>query len=540
MQDLFLRNLAAITQRAGRGVSLGTPLLPLSAWSDETPAAAAVRLREEVGSRRPATLFVIGSGGGAILDAIEAANPEAEVVLLEPDPGPAERLLKNRDLTIWVLTGRLTLLVGPDYQGATGSWRPDTVPKQSPPLLVLPEVADRLPVETQDAERLVQRLVEEARGNADARRAHASRYLLQTLANASSIAREGDVASLTGAFPRTPAIVVGAGPSLDGHLAALAAVADRAVIIACAAAARPLMAAGITPRFIIAVDPSESNGAHLAGLQNARASWLVAEGSVHPPAFAAYDRRTFVFNVSDHHPWPWLAGLGIRRGRLATWGSVATSALDFALGLGCSPILFAGLDFAFTGGRPYCRGTTFESQWALWMAEGHGFEAICQQAISRWPVALEPDAEGRLVRTAPHLVSFRNWMRQRIESSSRVRFKQVTPGGILHHPCIEQTTAEDALANAERLDGRQIDARIRVLHRATSPAVERLFHGIDRLLESEPGEGGDDPRDAWIAFSGRTLRREVFAAALVTHEHEAWRKGQLSTLIDAVNNAVLE
>jgi hypothetical protein len=129
--------------------------------------------------------------------------------------------------------------------------------------------------------------------------------------------------------------------------------------------------------------------------------------------------------------------------------------------------------------------------------------------------------DGSLVRTAPHLISFRNWIRQRIESSSRARFKHVTPGGILHHPCIEQTTFADALAGAVSLDPGVIDARIRALHRATPAATERLFKGIDRLLALE--SQADDPRAAWSAFSGRSIRPDMFAAALSSHEHEAWR-----------------
>ena len=133
------------------------------------------------------------------------------------------------------------------------------------------------------AEHLVERLLEEARANADARRAHAGRYLLQTLANAAAITREGDAATLFGAFPRTPAIIVGAGPSLDGSLEDLKTAADRALVIACSAAARPLLGSGISPRFIVSVDPSESNGMHLAGLPSSRGSWLVGEGSLWQP-----------------------------------------------------------------------------------------------------------------------------------------------------------------------------------------------------------------------------------------------------------------
>ena len=50
-------------------------------------------------------------------------------------------------------------------------------------------------------------------------------------------------------------MIVGAGPSLDDSLAALARSRDRAVVLAADTALRPLLAAGIRPDIVAAVDP---------------------------------------------------------------------------------------------------------------------------------------------------------------------------------------------------------------------------------------------------------------------------------------------
>jgi len=42
---------------------------------------------------------------------------------------------------------------------------------------------------------------------------------------------------------------------------------------------------------------------------------------------------------------------------------VVTSALDLAVRAGCSPIIFAGLDLAFTRGQNYCRHTPLDDLW---------------------------------------------------------------------------------------------------------------------------------------------------------------------------------
>lgn len=524
MSEFLADNLRALRARIGHDPVLGPAEAPIVERPEDLSEAAR-RLDDAVGAAVPSTVFLIGCGLGAMIDAIAHQYPSADVIVLEPDPATASRLLERRDWTQAFRTGRLALFVGPDYQGASGHWRPSRILAGEQLVIVDPALADRLPEETRKAEHVVARVIEEGRANAEARRVHAGRYLLHTLANASAVAREGDVASLAGAFRGRPAMIVGAGPSLDGRLEELRSAADRCVIIAAAAAARPLSAAGICPQFIVAVDPTELHATHLFGLQT-RASWLVGEGSLHPTAFATFDRRSFVFNVSEHHPWPWLGLLGIARGRLATWGSAATSALDLAITMGCAPVLLAGLDFAFTGGKPYCRGTTFEPQWAVRMGEGFTFDQICQQIVNRWPLTLEPDVDGRMERTAPHLVSFRNWMRQQIESAAETRFMHVTPGGILHHRFIEHCTVDEALGASPALDLKEADALIRVRHRATPSQSERLYLGIDAIVEGEASGEHARRLDEWSAFAGGTVRKDLLLTALRSHEYHAWVRGR--------------
>lgn len=534
MADILFRNLEALRARTGQDPVLGRRGgVPRTDAADDLVAARA-RLDAAREAEPPATIFLIGCRGGAMLDAIVERHASAQILVFEPDPAAAARLLETRDWSARIEAGLLAVFVGPDYQGASGFWRPADL-SSARLVIVDPEVARVLPDETAGAESLVERLIEEARANAEARRAHAARYVLHTLVNSPTIAREGDVTSLSGACAGMPAVIVGTGASLDGQLEEIGSVADRAVVIACAAAARPLLAANITPRFVVSVDPTEAHASHVVGLQ-ARGAWLVAEGSVHPTALSAFDRRTFVFNVSDHHPWPWLRDAGLDRGRLATWGTAATSALDLALGLGCGPILFAGLDFAFVGGRPCCRGTTLESQWAIAITRGLTFDDLCRDSIGRWPVTVEPDIDGCLVRTAPHLVSFRNYLRQQIEAASHVRFMNVTPGGILHHRFVEQCTAEEAIGVAPVLDHDAINAALRARHRQSAAAIAPLFRGIDSLL-AESRNGVAPAVEAWSQFVGPSVRPDTFLAALRSHQYDAWSRGRASAA--ATDAAVL-
>jgi hypothetical protein len=363
-----------------------------------------------------------------------------------------------------------------------------------------------------------------ARANDEARRALAGRYLLHTLANAPRIAREGDAASLAGLLAGAPAVIAAAGPSLDVNIHDLGPVRGRAVLIACDTAANPLLAAGIEPDFVVASDPSRANAGHLSSLAPAR-SWLVGEGSLHPSAFVHFDRRTFVFRVSTHEPWPWLEDFGLGRAQLDTWGSVATSALSLALSLGCDPIIFIGADFAFTGDRPYCRGTSLEAMWGAWVGGGATYEGIWRDAVGRWPKADEPDIAGRPARTAPHLVSFRDWIVKKAAAHPARRIVNATGAGILAGPAIVQRNAGHTLWRSAPLDRAAIHARIRQAHASTTGDSGRLFEAIADMT-SEGDLRGRVAR--WIAFTNDAVDPRAIAAALRSPEYAAWTLGRAS------------
>ena len=61
-------------------------------------------------------------------------------VAIEPLPDLTRAMLARRDWTPWLRTGRLTLLVGPDYVGAAEAWRAFGASTADPPTLIAPLV----------------------------------------------------------------------------------------------------------------------------------------------------------------------------------------------------------------------------------------------------------------------------------------------------------------------------------------------------------------------------------------------------------------
>ena len=513
-ESILSANLAALDRVQGRRPTL-TGLDPdrVRAIPDDaaglrlelsTSIGTWVPLQGPVVAQFPKQLLVIGPALGAVLDQIEGVGAPTRVVAIEPDPGVALLMLARRDWTRWIEQGSLRLLTGPDYGGAAHCARSVDV-SEPPQLLVSPQLAHHRPDDVAAARAVAERLISEAEKNASARKRFAGPYLLQSLSNLPAIARESNVAALDGAFAGRPALIVGAGPSLDDNLPALVALQDHAVIVAADTTLRPLLAGGVRPHIMVAVDPSPLNAQHLTGVEGLDDIWLAAEGSLHPSVFERFAGRIFTFKVSDHQPWPWLRTLGCDRGLLQTWGSVVTSAFDLARRMGSDPIIFAGLDLSFPVRRPYCANTIYDALWRDAMTHyGCTWEQLVDEYFERPINSLRrADIHGAPVVTSAHLASFRDWLVEQTAGDGTRRFINVTSAGILHGGGIVQSTLDDALADTPALGG--VRDVIRAAYESGLRLGAEVATGVDWLLANI-----DAPRAAaqvgrWIEFTASSV-----------------------------------
>jgi tetratricopeptide (TPR) repeat protein len=406
----------------------------------------------------------------------------------------------RREWTTWQAGNRLRVLAGPAYTGAADAWTEIDAEGPMPPVIVHPVLAREAADDVVFARELVERIAFGAQANLNARKRFAARYLLNTLKNLPVIAREGNAGALFDGFTGVPAIVVSAGPSLDRNVAALQQFQDRALLIAVDTALRPLLRAGVVPHLVASVDPSELNARHLADLPDTGRASLVAEGSLNPIVFEPFTGRIFIFKVSNHHPWPWLRGLGIERDTLRAWGSVATSTFDLAIRMGCDPIVFAGQDLAFTDGRPYSRGTTFEGGWAAAVAAGKELPDVWANAIIRDDAQTVNDVHGHPVVTTSALVAFRDWIAQQAALLEGRTIVNATGGGILHGAGIRQADLSTVLASLPPLA--DLDARVRICWNRTSETAGVV--GGRHLLTALARARDGDELTAWASFANMT------------------------------------
>jgi SAM-dependent methyltransferase len=495
----------------GSGRPGGTTLLgPDGRWyplHGEGDAAVNRKLLDRIlADPEPPLLILVGAGLGYLLDAIAERSRAMKVLLLEPVPAVARQMLARRDWTDWLSTGRLTLLVGPDYHGAIDAWRLVVAGGATPPTFVLPVVERVAPEDTAQAKHVAARIVAGAKANDEARKRFAGRYLLNTLANLTAVLGEGDVAALDGLWAGQPTVLVAAGPSLDRNLVELRAVADRVLLVAVDTAVRPLLAAGVRPQIVVAVDPSEPNARHMRGLSDVRGMWLVGEGSIDPAVLTQFIGRTFTFKVSHHHPWPWLASHGVGRGGLQAWGSVLTTAFDLALHLGADPIVFAGADLAYTDGQLYCRNTVYEPEWQH-LSTGQRADEF-RGFIEAQGQITEPGLSGDAVITAPRFVQFRDWIVSRARVTDR-RIVNATGAGVLMGPRIVQASLTSLFRSTPRtVPAEDVQSALRA---AWATGEAGRASELERVAAAAATPGRDTV-DAWVAFGGDTASRGQITA----------------------------
>jgi hypothetical protein len=307
-----------------------------------------------------------------------------------------------------------------------------------------------------------------------------------------------------------PAIIAAAGPSLDNVLGELAAVADRGVVIAADTALRPLLTRGISPQFVVAVDPQPLNARHFHQLPDCPKTWLVSEGSIDPTVVQPFGNRTFWFRVSNHEPWSWYNEIGVDVGRVDVWGSVLTAAFQVAVLAGCDPIVLVGADLSFTGRHPYCRGTTYEFDWAHLAAEGQPIEQAWRPFLRVDDQIRVPDVRGAETMTTPSMQSFRDWLVGRVRRSGR-RVINATGAGIVLGEGIEQAALRDVLTTKRQVPSPSAFVRSAAASGSPAQIAQRLWdvhRNVCRNAQATP------PIDRWREFCGDGFNLEKVGAAV--------------------------
>lgn len=181
-----------------------------------------------------------------------------------------------------------------------------------------------------------------------------------------------------------PGVVVSAGPSLARNVDLLRGEESRFVIVATQTVLKTLLAKGIRPHFVCALDWSDISRRFYEGLtrEAVEGVHLVVTPTVNPAVPEAWPG---VLRMT----WDAIADMLIGEDRSQTQGSlppaatVAQMCYNLCRYLGCDPVILIGQDLGFTDGQYYAKGAAIHDVWSGELNEFNTLEMLEWQRIAR-------------------------------------------------------------------------------------------------------------------------------------------------------------
>lgn len=284
---------------------------------------------------------------------------------------------------------------------------------------------------------------------------------------------------LASLFQNVPAVICGAGPSLEKDLPTLQKLENRALVISCGSAIGALTAHAVFPHLAIAIDPNfEEYLRFIDGFGFEVPLFYVSR--VHPLVFATCNGPlSYVHTLSGGRLEAWVQKkLGMNPPPFPSYCdvegmSVTTMAVEFAYSMGCNPIILSGVDLAFVDRLPYASGVIPRPSMKI---EGEAFDCRVGERVLH-----EKNRKGNLVRTCVKWVMERDSISRFAQKNSSVQWISSSIEGLVFPSIPHQPLSSHSFV-------KQIDVRGR-LHAALQQRLlqvppEKII-ALFRMLQSD-------------------------------------------------------
>lgn len=160
-----------------------------------------------------------------------------------------------------------------------------------------------------------------------------------------------------------PVILASGGPSLTKQLPLLKKIKDKCLIISAGSTINSLLAAEITPDYVVTMDGGESNYFHFKNIKNNNFDLIYGLGNAWKiERDFKGSRYSFCFYGEDSIQKRIKEGLGKELPMLSTGGTVAITALEIASKISTGPIAIIGQDLAYTNNKSHAENNNHYSE----------------------------------------------------------------------------------------------------------------------------------------------------------------------------------
>ncbi len=240
------------------------------------------------------------------------------------------------------------------------------------------------------------------------------------------------VIQLFNQYNNIPCVIVAAGPSLKKNIHLLREIKNKALIIAVDTTFQILQAYNIEPDFVIAVDPQDINKKYFENIKKTNAI-LICEPSISPKIIQNYPGKKLMLG-SIFHLVKWLEGITNEKGEIDIGGSVATAAFGLAMKMGCDPVIFVGLDLAYSDGETHMKGAYFEENWLFSWNKYRNINGLSYLFLKKFGLFKIPGHQGTTVYSDRKFHMFLTWFESHFKKSNR-NIIDATEGGAKKDHC---------------------------------------------------------------------------------------------------------
>lgn len=297
-------------------------------------------------------LILCGSGFFYHLKAILNVGGYQRIVCYEPSPAILKACLQVMDLT--GIKGDFLLLTGNNYQECVNLISQYLMYSiLDSDWVELPSYQEVFSDEIKAFQSAFRESVRISRANLATANLFGEKWTSNAVKNLSTITNSPGVKHFFNQFSGIPAVIVSAGPSLEKNIRLLNDIKEKAVVICAGTSIRAMAKFGVKPHFLVAFDGTDYNKTIYSNLDlediclvyNYRFNHHALSYFTGKKAYMKLDMETFSDFLSLKS--------GYEFGTVRSGFSVAHPSLDFAIKLGCSPVILIGQDLAYTGDKRY-------------------------------------------------------------------------------------------------------------------------------------------------------------------------------------------
>jgi hypothetical protein len=229
--------------------------------------------------------------------------------------------------------------------------------------------------------------------------------------------------SLFGKFKGVPAVICGAGPSLDKQISLLGTIKDKALIFAGGSSLNALTAKNVFPHFGAGIDPNPTQLVRLKS-SGAKGVPFFYRSRMMSEAFdSILGERLYIagaggYDVAEYYE----KAFGLEEEFLDEGHNVVNFCTEVAFRLGCNPIIYVGMDLAFTGLKAYTSGIEENVDVSV--------EALTKSLDQEYRGVLRTDIYGKPIYTLWKWIGESDWLAEFAKTHPDCKLINSTEGGI--------------------------------------------------------------------------------------------------------------